>query len=322
MQATIKRRLTKVALALVVAGYCAAPAVAANGNLKAGQWQIVSETTGTIQGSVPWITRSTEKVGDNDKNHVTVTVDRGGRAAATDGDKQFHVGDKITINWAIGDTEGDLDANNTATKSTVVWVRSKNQDGSDAAEIDGTTGQDSYTIQAGDADYYLGIKITPTTTTGDPYVAEVQLLSDLSTDAGGGADDDDVPEGPVVNESVKVVIYKSGSNTNLLGTQTKLETNATYKVLLWSDKNANGTYDGGEENVTTQYDYRWKFTGTSAKAGTGSAGIINESYNNRDLVIPVTNAEAKTAFEGAEGGVTVGTDGVQGFGLSIDYRRK
>ncbi|MEM0569276.1 SinI family autotransporter-associated protein [Salmonella enterica] len=322
MQATIKRRLTKVALALVVAGYCAAPAVAANGNLKAGQWQIVSETTGTIQGSVPWITRSTEKVGDNDKNHVTVTVDRGGRAVATDGDKQFHVGDKITINWAIGDTEGDLDANNTATKSTVVWVRSKNQDGSDAAEIDGTTGQDSYTIQAGDADYYLGIKITPTTTTGDPNVAIELPLYDLSTDAGGGADDDDVPEGPVVNESVKVVIYKSGSNTNLLGTQTKLETNATYKVLLWSDKNANGTYDGGEENVTTQYDYRWKFTGTSAKAGTGVPGIVNESYNNHDLVIPITNAEAKTAFEGAEGGVTVGTDGVQGFGLSIDYRRK
>lgn len=41
MQATVKRRLTKVALALVVAGYCAAPAVAANGNLKSGQWQIV-----------------------------------------------------------------------------------------------------------------------------------------------------------------------------------------------------------------------------------------------------------------------------------------
>lgn len=49
MQATVKRRLTKVALALVVAGYCAAPAVAANGNLKSGQWQIVSEQTGTIQ---------------------------------------------------------------------------------------------------------------------------------------------------------------------------------------------------------------------------------------------------------------------------------
>ncbi|MEX8922191.1 hypothetical protein AB8I24_07015, partial [Salmonella enterica] len=49
MQATVKRRLRKVALALVVAGYCAAPAVAANGNLKSGQWQIVSEQTGTIQ---------------------------------------------------------------------------------------------------------------------------------------------------------------------------------------------------------------------------------------------------------------------------------
>ncbi|ECI4595797.1 hypothetical protein DQD29_06040 [Salmonella enterica subsp. salamae] len=321
MQATIKRRLTKVALALVVAGYCAAPAVAANGNLKAGQWQIVSETTGTIQGSVPWITRSTEKVGDNDKNHVTVTVDRGGRAVATDGDKQFHVGDKITINWAIGDTEGDLDANNTATKATVQWMSYSDQNGGNPKEI-GTLGSDTYEIQAADADRYIGVKITPTTTTGDPNVAIELPLYDLSTDAGGGADDDDVPEGPVVNESVKVVIYKSGSNTNLLGTQTKLETNATYKVLLWSDKNANGTYDGGEENVTTQYDYRWKFTGTSAKAGTGVPGIVNESYNNHDLVIPITNAEAKTAFEGAEGGVTVGTDGVQGFGLSIDYRRK
>ncbi len=50
MQFISKQRLTKVALALIVAGYCAAPAVAANGNLKSGQWQIVSESTGTIQG--------------------------------------------------------------------------------------------------------------------------------------------------------------------------------------------------------------------------------------------------------------------------------
>lgn len=322
MQFISKQRLTKVALALIVAGYCAAPAVAADGNLKSGQWQIVSESTGTIQGTMPWITRDAQKTAETDKNHVTVTIDRGGRAASTEGDKQFHVGDKVTVNWAIGDTEGDLDTGNTATKGTVQWMSYSDQSGGDAKEI-GTKGSDTYEIQAADADRYIGIKITPTTTTGDPAVAQELLLNDLSTDAGGGSDDDDIPEGPVFDSDVHVVIYESGSQTNLLGSDTKLKTDTTYKVLLWKDK-AGGTagkYDTGED-VTNQYDYRWKFTGSSAIAGTGAPGIVNESYNNKDLVIPVTNADAKTAFEGAAGGVTVGTDGVQGFGLSIDYKRK
>ncbi|MEG0952844.1 MAG: SinI family autotransporter-associated protein [Citrobacter sp.] len=321
MQQIVKRRLTKVALALVVAGYCSVPAMAANGNLKSGQWQIVSDSTGTIQGTVPWITRAADKTTDTDKDHVTVTVERASRTVISEGDKQFHVGDKVTLNWAIGDTEGDLDANNTATKATMVWVRSKNQDGSDAAEISGTTGQDSYTIQADDADYYLGIKMTPTTTTGDPNVATVLLLGDLSTNAGGGADDDDIPEGPVVDENVKVVVYESGSTTNLLGTATTLKTNTTYKVLLWKDKNSNGTYDTGED-VTSDYNYRWKFTGNSKQLG-AAGGLVSSTYNNTDLVVPVTNAEAKSAFDNGEsGGVTLGNDGVQGYGLSIDYQRK
>lgn len=115
---------------------------------------------------------------------MTVTVDRGGRAAATDGDKQFHVGDKITINWAIGDTEGDLDAGNTATKATVQWMSYSDQNGGNPKEI-GTLGSDTYEIQAADADRYIGVKITPTTTTGDPNVAIELPLYDLSTDAGG-----------------------------------------------------------------------------------------------------------------------------------------
>jgi hypothetical protein len=295
--------------------------MAANGNLKSGQWQIVSDSTGTIQGTVPWITRAADKTTDTDKDHVTVTVERASRTVISEGDKQFHVGDKVTLNWAIGDTEGDLDANNTATKATMVWVRSKNQDGSDAAEISGTTGQDSYTIQADDADYYLGIKMIPTTTTGDPNAATVLLLGDLSTNAGGGADDDDIPEGPVVDENVKVVVYESGSTTNLLGTATTLKTNTTYKVLLWKDKNSNGTYDTGED-VTSDYNYRWKFTGNSKQLG-AAGGLVSSTYNNTDLVVPVTNAEAKSAFDNGEsGGVTLGNDGVQGYGLSIDYQRK
>ncbi|WP_171923114.1 SinI family autotransporter-associated protein [Salmonella bongori] len=320
MHLLTKQRLTKVALALAFAGYCTMPAVAADAKLKSGQWQSVSETTGTIQGTVPWITRDENKIADTDKNHVTVSVDRGGRAASTDGEKQFHIGDKVTVNWAIGDTEGDLDAGNAATKGTIQWMSYSDQNGSDAKEI-GTRGSDTYEIQADDVDRYIGIKITPTTTTGDPAVATELLLNDLSTNAGGGSDDDDIPEGPVVNESVKVSIYEDGTTTNLLGTDTKLKTNTTYKVLLWSDKNGNSKYDTGED-VTDQYDYRWKFTGSSAIANTGKAGIVNESYNNHDLVIPLTNAEAKAAFEGADGGVTIGTDGVQGFGLSIDYKRK
>ncbi len=323
MQVLFNRRLTRVALALVVAGYCSVPAMAADGNLKNGQWQILTDSTGSIQGTIPWITRAEDKVAETDKNHVVVTIDRGSRTIGSgDGDKQFHIGDKVTINWAIGDTEGDLDTGNTATKATVIWVRSKNQDGSDAEEISGTTGQDTYTIQADDADYYLGIKITPTTTTGDPNVATVLLLNDLSTNAGGGADDDDIPEGPVVDDNVKVAIYESGTTANLLGnTSTKLKTNTTYKVLLWKDKNGNNTYDTGED-VTSSYNYRWKFTGTSLQLG-AAGGIVNESFNNSDLVIPVTNAEAKTAFDNGEsGGVTLGTDGVQGYGLSIDYQRK
>ncbi|HBM9259785.1 TPA: SinI family autotransporter-associated protein [Citrobacter freundii] len=329
MQANLKRWLSQVTLALAVAGYCSIPSAMAAGenNLKLGQWKIVSESTGTIQGTLPWITRDANTIGDgtdNDvnKSHVTVTIDRHGRATPTDGDKQFHVGDTVTINWAIGDTQGDLDDNNTATKTTVQWVSFSDQSGTDEKTI-GTKGSDTYTISADDADRYIGIRITPTTTTGDPNVAPEVLLADLSTNAGGGADDDDIPEGPVFDDAVQVVIYESGTTTNLLGSATKLKTNTTYKVLLWKDK-AGGTagkYDTGEE-VTSDYDYRWKFTGTSAIAATGTPGIVNEKYNDSDLVIPVTNAEAKTEFEGAQGGVTVGSDGVQGFGLSIDYKRK
>lgn len=320
MQASLKQRLTKVALALAVAGYCAVPAVAADGNLKTGQWQSITESTGTIQGTIPWITRAADKTAETDKAHVTVTVDRGARTAVTEGERQFHVGDKVTVNWAIGDTEGDLDASNTATKATIKWMSYKDQSGGDPKEI-GTSGSDTYEIQAADANRYIGIKITPTTTTGDPNIATELLLNDLSTYAGGGADgnDDDVPEGPVVDENVKVVIYESGSTTNLLGTTTKLKTNTTYKVLLWKDANSNGTFDTNED-VTSEYNYRWKFTGTSLQL-LAAGGIVNPTYNNRDLVIPVTNAEAKTAFDYADG-VTLGNDGVQGYGLSIDYQRK
>ncbi len=172
----------------------------------------------------------------------------------------------------------NLDTDNTATKATVKWVSFSDQNGSDPKDLG--TG-DSYEIQAADADRYIGIKITPTTTTGDPAVATELLLKDLSTDAGGGSDDDEIPEGPVVDENVHVVIHEKDSNTNLLkNSGTTLKTNTTYQVLLWSDKNGNGTYDAGE-NVTDQYDYRWKFVGAAFPwVATVSRALVCPSTTN------------------------------------------
>lgn len=118
MKQETRRGLTKIALALALAGYCAVPAIAANesgGNLKSGQWVILSDSTGTLQGTVPQVNRSATETTATDKDHVTVTIDRGSRTATTDFDKQFHIDDTVTVNWAIGDTEGDADngTNNT-----------------------------------------------------------------------------------------------------------------------------------------------------------------------------------------------------------------
>ncbi|MDU2941230.1 MAG: SinI family autotransporter-associated protein [Enterobacteriaceae bacterium] len=319
MQSTLTRRLTKVALALVLAGYCAVPAAMADetrGNLKEGQWQF-SGNTGSIQGTVPWINRTPTSTTDADKNHVTITIDRGTRAVSTPGDKQLHIGDKLTVSWGIGDTQGDVDATN-VTKGTIQWMSYADQDGNQGTPI-GTAGSETYTIQADDADKYIGLKITANTTTGDPRVAEEIILKDLSTDAGGGSDSDDIPEGPVVDDNVNVIIVDmADQSVNLLKNQsTNLHTGHTYKVVLWKDTNSNNTYDSGvDTNVTNDYDYQWVFTGNSATDGTAPTGPVDSNVQNRDLLIPETNAEATSILTGA------GVDGVQGYGLSVKYKRK
>lgn len=82
---------------------------------------------------------------------------------------------------------------------------------------------------------------------------------------GGGSASDDIPAGPVVDNNVKVVIYKTDDTNkkNLLGTTDILATNTSYSVILYSDANNNNKVDTGED-VTSQYDYRWRFSGTSA----------------------------------------------------------
>lgn len=322
MKQTAKRRLTSIALAITVAGYCAVPtAIAANevGNLKdAAGWQI-SSNTGSILGTVPKIKLPGGSPTD-DGQHVKVEIDRSGRTAgataSTDGEKQLHVGDKITVSWDINDTEGDTDATG-LTKKTIKWMCYSDQNKSNGRELqgDGTNGSDSYTIVQADQNCYIGLQITPNTETGDPRTGVQVDLADLSTDAGGGSDSDDIPEGPVVDDELSVIIYDAADTTvNLLkGSSVKLHTGHTYKVKLWRDTNGNRTYDSGiDTDVTSDYDYMWVFSGQSATAATSG----DSSVENKDLVIPATNADATNVLSGA------GADGVQGNSLAIKYKRK
>lgn len=309
----------KVVLVLVVVGYCVVLVVVVNGNLKLGQWQIVFEQMGIIQGMVLWIICVVDKIVDIDKDYVMVIIDCGDCKIVIEGDKQFYVGDKVMVNWVIGDMEGDLDIDNMVIKVIVKWVSFSDQNGSDFKDFG--IG-DSYEIQVVDVDCYIGIKIMLIIIIGDFVVVIELLLKDLLIDVGGGLDDDEILEGLVVDENVYVVIYEKDLNINLLKNIGMIfKMNIIYQVLLWSDKNGNGIYDVGE-NVIDQYDYCWKFVGISKIVGIGIGGIVNESWNDKDFVIFVINVEVKMVFEGVDGGVIVGSDGVQGFGLFIDYKCK
>ncbi|EQC1557182.1 SinI family autotransporter-associated protein [Citrobacter amalonaticus] len=324
MQVKLHQRLTKIAIALVIASCCSVPGVqaVAAGTQSALQntsgWQ-VSESTGTILGTPPKIKLPGGPTSD-DGLHVKVDIDRSGRpggtTATTEGEKQFHIGDKVTVSWDINDVEGDTDDTG-LTKKTLKWICYSDQNKANARVLkgDGTNGSESYTIVEADENCYIGLQIVPTTETGDPRVGTLVDMADLSTTAGGGSDSDDIPEGPVVDDNVNITIYDAADTTvNLLKDATvKLHTGHTYKAKLWKDINGNGKYDDGTDtDVTSQYDYMWVFTGQSATAATSG----DSSVLNADLVIPATNAEATDILRSA------GVDGVQGNSLAIKYKRK
>lgn len=325
MKQVTTQRLTKMALALTIAGYCSVPAALAAdkvskvSNLKGGSGWLTSGNTGSIVGTVPKIKLPEGPVTD-DGLHVKVEIDRSGRTggttATTDGEKQLHVGDKLTVSWDINDTEGDTDATG-LTKKSIKWMCYKDQSKKDGRTLqgNGTNGSDAYTIVAADENCYIGLQITPATETGDPRTGVLVDMADLSTAAGGGSDSDDIPEGPVVDDDLQVTIYDAADTTvNLLkNTSVPLHTGHTYKVKLWRDTNGNGTYDSGTDtDVTSYYDYMWVFTGTSATANTSG----DSSVQNEDLVLPATNTAATGVLSGA------GVDGVQGNTLAIKYKRK
>ncbi len=106
---------------------------------------IVSEQTGTIRGTLPWITRAADKTADTDKIRNGNYRSRR-RKIVTEGDKQFCVGVGHG-ELGVGDTEGDADAT-APPQQTVQWMRYSDQNGSNPEKI-GTEGSDTYEIPGG-----------------------------------------------------------------------------------------------------------------------------------------------------------------------------
>lgn len=85
--------------------------------------------------------------------------------------------------------------------------------------------------------------------------------------------------------------------------------------MLWRDANKDGVFQLSEkltDDEMKQYDYQWEFTGNSVNGNTGA----QTNTANVDIAIPVTNKEAAAKFNAQV------TDGVQGYGLQVNYSKK
>ena len=134
---------------------------------------------------------------------------------------------------------------------------------------------------------------------GDSNIVDVTFI--------GGAVDD-----------LNALIYQIGAKKplNLIGKENiTLPVGNSYRFVLWRDKNKDGVFQMSEqlsEDELKQYDYEWEFTGQSANGHTGAQA----NTKNADLLLPATNKEAAQKFSANE------EDGVQGYGLRVNYSKK
>lgn len=201
MKPHMKRGLTKVALALMLAGYCAVPAAMAED----AAW-VASGTTAEFEGTIPWLYREggNATINSEDADHIKVTSDgKGTRPPGSETDKRLYSGDTITLGWDIGDTEGDIDDGpagiDAKTTATIKWYSYSNNAGGDKTELTAAAGKTNYKLTDDDRGRYIGVEIQPITQTGNPFEGTSLTLLDISTASGGGSDTDNVDPGPVVN---------------------------------------------------------------------------------------------------------------------------
>ena len=261
---------------------------------------VMTDSAGTLNGTVPVLVS-----GPGGADH-TVSFENDHAGGSTSG---MVPGDKITLGYLLHDAEGDTD-NSTA---SIKWFTTTDGVGANKTMLTGSDGKGNYIIQNADAGLYLGVEITEQTSTGVPTTGQTIVINDISKNDNS----DNIPDGPIVGGTIGTAIVDSTEPTvNLIGkADSKLLVGHTYQFKVWYDVNNNGKQDAGELDASANYSYKWFFDGTSATTGT-AGGYAVSSTDNKDLVIPTTNANAKNIFAGA------GADGVQGYSLKVDYTAK
>lgn len=216
-------------------------------------------------------------------------------------------GDKISLDYILADAEGDADKSDL----TIKWFTTTDGVGADRKDLG--VGIKDYIIQAADAGRYIGAEITEETATGIPTKGQTLIITDISNNDNA----DNIPDGPVVGGTVATSIVDSAAPTvNLIGAaNSELKVGHTYQFNIWYDVNNNGIKDANELDASDNYTYKWVLDGTSATRHT-PGGYAVSTTDNKDLTIPATNVEAKNIFASAD------LDGVQGYGLKVDYTAK
>lgn len=260
----------------------------------------VTDSAGQLIGTLPVL----KGTGTGAVDH-SVTFNNGHESGST---AAMSPGDKITLSYLFTDKEGDTDSS----KTSIKWFTSTDGHGANKIAL-ANDGKESYTIAATDAGRYLGAEITEQTSTGTPNKGQTITINDISVNDST----DNIPDGPIVGGNIGVMIVDSAAPTvNLIGkANSQLLVGHTYQFKIWYDANNNNVMDADELDASSNYNYKWVFDGTSATTGT-AGGYAVSSTDNKDLSIPETNASAKSIFASA------GADGVQGYGLKVDYTAK
>ncbi|PHI32774.1 ornithine carbamoyltransferase [Budvicia aquatica] len=280
---------------------------------------------GTMTSVYAAVTGSTDTI----RGEIPVLKSAGGGAHSVDftasDPVNLKTGDTITMTYKYTDTDGDTDDSNT----TVQWYYVPGNGtgtpvaitGATNSLASGTDGSGSGTSAIIVPDGAVGAKIkaiiTEQSLTGDRRTGHTITYNDVGTagtfgtgpdgEPGGNTDGStDVPVGPVAPGTgliPKIILAGDVTNTNLIGSGTKLKVGSTYQFKLFA---SDGTTD-----LTGTVNYKWKLTGTSATTATAApATLFNPDAN---FLVP-TNTSGKV--------ISGSDDGVQGFGLLVDYVQK
>lgn len=293
--------LKKIALAMMIVA----------GTLTSA-YAVMTGTTGTIRGEIP-----------------VLTANGGGAHSvdfATSDPSNLKTGDTVTMTYKYTDTDGDIDNSTTTVKwyyvpangaGTEVEITSNVTNTLAGTATDGSgVGTSVMVIPDAALGGIIKAVITEKSLTGDLNEGYAITYNDVAKPGAfvpgpgggtGGVTDGgtDVPVQPVAPGTgvIAKITLVGGDGTNLIGTATKLNVGSAYKFTLFA---ADGTTE-----LTSTVNYKWKLTGTSATTATPAPATL---FNpDADFAVP-TNTVGKV--------ISGSDDGVQGFGLSVDYNAK